>query len=72
MYEFLSREKVGWELGFQMMALCMTLGLGDREIPHGDRGLGLLVSMFLLVFLNMEFQWGVLVSMMGIVMGRTG
>ena len=49
-----------------------TLGLGDREIPHGDRELGLLVSIFVLGFLCMEFQWGLLVSMMELVMVRTG
>ena len=54
------------------MALRMTLGLGDREISHGDRELGLLVSIFVLGFLGMEFQWDLMVSMMDLVMVRTG
>ena len=53
------------------MALCMTLGLVGREIPHGDRRLGLLVSIFVFGFLGMGFQRDLMVSMMSLVMVRT-
>lgn len=48
-------EKVGWGLGFHMLVLCRTLGLGDKDIPHGDRKLGLLVSIFVIGFLGWGF-----------------
>ena len=50
----------------------MTLGLVGREIPHGDRRLRLLVSIFVFGFLSMGFQRDLMVSMMSLVMVRKG
>ena len=56
---------------FQRMALRVTLGLVGKGIPHGDRRLGLLVSIFVFGFLGMGFQRDLVVSMMSLVMVRT-